>query len=352
MARGPQSLVFRVDAGAQVGLGHAMRCLALAQAWQDGGGAPLFVINPGIPDLEGRLKAESVEVVHQSGQVVDLEDAENTVYHARLAGASWVVVDGYSFNAEYQKHVKDAGLHVLFIDDYGHAGVYYADVVLNQNIYAQEQFYTRRAPHTHLLLGSRYTLLRREFWRWQRWQRVVSKRARKILVSLGGGDCSGGTLKVARALHEVGAAHDLEVLILIGAANPHYESLRHATEDSCFPLRIERWVSDMPALLEWADVAISAGGTTCWELAFMGLPALTIIMADNQLLVANALAEANVVRNLGRHETLERDDLVSALLSLLSDFPLRAEMSQRGRTLVDGKGAERVLSCLQAKTLN
>lgn len=146
-------VVFRVDASTQIGTGHVMRCLALAQPRQDTQGQPIFIMANPIPALEERLKSEGMKVVHLAAEPGSLADAQETAALAHQFEANWVVVDGYQFGSEYQKTIKISGLSLLFIDDYGHAEHYYADFVLNQNISADEQWYQHREPCTKLLLG-------------------------------------------------------------------------------------------------------------------------------------------------------------------------------------------------------
>lgn len=119
-----QPLIIRADAGTQIGTGHVMRCLALAQAWQDATGQVIFVMATEAPALEARLKLEEMEVVHLSVELESAEEAKETADLARQLGANWVVADGYQFGAEYQRIIKDRGLRLLFIDDYGHASQY------------------------------------------------------------------------------------------------------------------------------------------------------------------------------------------------------------------------------------
>ena len=181
-------LLVRVDASTQIGTGHVMRCLALAQAWQDSGGNAVFVFAAKAPALKTRLKSEGIEVVHLFVQMGSAEDANEIARLAHELGASWLVIDGYHFGAEYQEIIKDSGLYLLFIDDYGHTDHYYADIVLNQNIYAHEGLYANRELYSQLLLGMGYVLLRREFRQWLGWQRETPKLAQKLLVTLGGSD--------------------------------------------------------------------------------------------------------------------------------------------------------------------
>ncbi len=156
-------LLVRADANTHIGTGHVMRCLALAQAWQDNGGTVTFLMTPGSPSLEQRICSEGMNVLTSIEQPGSEEDATITAEIAKKSESSWVVVDGYQFGAEYQKILKAHNCRILFIDDYGHADHYYSDIVLNQNIYAGMSFYKNYEPYTRFLLGTKYALLRKEF---------------------------------------------------------------------------------------------------------------------------------------------------------------------------------------------
>ncbi|MEQ9370524.1 MAG: UDP-2,4-diacetamido-2,4,6-trideoxy-beta-L-altropyranose hydrolase [Coleofasciculus chthonoplastes F3-SA18-01] len=343
-------LVVRVEASIQIGTGHVMRCLALAQAWRDAGGQPIFVMSTDAPPIKSRLESEGVEVINLSVQVGSAKDAKETATLAQHLGASWVVVDGYYFGAEYQRIIKNSGLRLLFIDDYGHAQHYWADIVLNQNIDAHEGLYLNRSPDTKLLLGTRYALLRREFRQWQGWTRKISQVAQKVLVTLGGSDPENVTLKVIQGLQRVDV-QGLEEIVVVGGSNPHYEQLQAAVKVSPFPISLERNVTNMPELMAWADVAISAGGSTTWELAFMGLPSLVLILADNQRAIAETLGEMGVAVNLGWHENVLAAEIAQAIKRLLISSGIRAEMARHGQELIDGEGTARVLMHLQDQPL-
>src|SRR5580700_5750193 len=150
---GVADLVLRTEASVAIGTGHVMRCLALAQAWEDAGGRAIFAMAQTTPAVEGRLRNEGFEVARVSAQVGSAADAEETAELAHQRGASWVVVDSYEFGAEYQASLKSRGMKVLFIDDNGHAAHYLADLVLNQNAHAIEELYRNRELSTKLLLG-------------------------------------------------------------------------------------------------------------------------------------------------------------------------------------------------------
>ncbi len=340
-------LLIRADAGVAMGTGHVMRCLALAQAWQDAGGRALFAMaNPPGP-LAERLRQESISVLEISASAGGSEDANATAALAREHGATWAVVDGYQFGADYQRSVRSGGLKLLFLDDYGHAGEYAADLVLNQNLSADESAYQNRAAHTRLLLGPQYCLLRREFSPWQKWKREISLLGTRVLITMGGSDPDNFTEPAIAALNLL-TDQNLEAAVVAGSNNAKFESLeRLATTRK--KITLHRNVSNMAELMAWADVAISAAGTTCWELCLMGLPSLLVDLAENQIPVARELNRRGCAIHLGNSHDVSAGKIAEQLQALLSSKQSREKMSHICRGLIDGQGAQRVVSALLDK---
>ena len=337
------NLIIRADASTTIGTGHIMRCIALAQAWQDQGGKVIFLLAHKPSTLENKLRSQGIQIIYLSVEAGSDEDAHQTADFIQQFTSQWLVVDGYHFGTAYQKVIKDLGISLLFIDDYGHADHYFADLVLNQNISASQDLYINREPYTKLLLGTEYTLLRREFWLWRDWQREVNAVASKILITLGGSDPDNVTLKVVQALTLLNR-DNLEVIVVIGGSNPHYECLQREVADTSLATSWQCNVSNMPELMAGADLAIAAGGSTNWELAFMGLPSLVITIADNQKVIAAELDRQGVIINLGWHQDVTIEQISLELRELIDDLHKREDMSQKGRKLVNGNGASRVAS--------
>ena len=342
---GNNVLLVRVDSGINLGSGHVMRCLALAQAWQDGVGDVVFVLATESPNAEARLTAEGFEALHINAKPGSAEDARLTMKLAHKYGASWVVVDGYHFGGDYQKIIKEAGLNLLFIDDYGHADYYPADIVLNQNIHADENLYLNRASYTKLLLGTRYVLLRREFLRWQGYKREIPEIARKMLVTMGGSDPQNVTLKVLQALKNIDI-DGFEAVCVVGGSNPHYDALKDFVETANLPVRIERDVKDMSQLMAWADVAITAGGTTCWELAFMGVPFVGLSRAKQEAILLQETTRIGMSLNMGEHQNLEPCDISEVLMRLIKDKRQRSTMISIGCLNIDELGFQRLIKAM------
>lgn len=339
-------LIFRADASVTTATGHAMRCLALAQAWQDEGGCCVFAMTQSLPAIEARLRSERIEIVDLAAPPGSAEDAAGLIQLAREKHARWVVVDGYCFCADYQHSLKNAGLKQLFVDDTGHAGEYCADLVLDQNAHAQESLYGQREAHTRLLLGSRFALLRREFAQWRGWTRIIPKMGRKVIVMMGGSDPDNVSQRVMDALRLV-TVTDLEAVVVAGGSNPNLGSLERAVASCSQNVRLERNVTNIGELMAWADAAVSASGSTCWEMCLLGLPALLIHLAPNQRPVAEELDRRGIALHLGSQHEASATKIVSKLEWLLASSEARASMSQRGRELVDGRGASRVVAAMR-----
>jgi UDP-2,4-diacetamido-2,4,6-trideoxy-beta-L-altropyranose hydrolase len=276
----------------------------------------------------------------------DPDDWEKTSQILGAHGDAWVVLDGYHFDGGYHKKIRAHGKRLLVVDDMAHLDHYEADIVLNQNINAESLPYST-ASFTRLFLGPRYILLRPEFFNCSSRERNIPELACRLLVTLGGGDPDNMTLTVMQALEKIDI-DGFEALIVVGSANPHLQQILAASSRSSVRLRVVDNVPNMAELMAWADLAVSAGGSTCWELAYMGVPALAITMADNQLAVVKGLAKAGTVVNLGWYHDLSSAKIARAVQNLATDVVKRAQMQRRGRDLVDGGGTQRVLTGMMA----
>ncbi len=324
-----------------------MRCLALAQACQEVDAGVAFALAMDPPSgFASRLQDAGMVMHRIAAAPGSEEDARELTALAIRVDASWVVVDGYRFGAAYRRRLREAGRRVLCVDDCGDIGPYGDDAVLNQNPYACEAMYEPRGARTRLLLGTRYALLRDEFRAWRDHRRDVPQVVRKILITLGGGDADNVTETVLAALQSLGA-RDLEAVVLVGGANPHYETLCCTARSVPFPVRVEENRSEVSHLMAWADLAVAAGGTTCWELALMGLPACVVVVADNQARGVDSLVDMGVVASMGRAAELSAERIARTLDGLIHDHARRQRMQTQGRTLVDGRGAERVARILR-----
>jgi UDP-2,4-diacetamido-2,4,6-trideoxy-beta-L-altropyranose hydrolase len=323
-----------------------MRCFSLAQAWQKLGGGVTFLSRCENESLRARIRTAGFEFVTLAASHPDKLDLAQTLKlaHDIRAGSStspWVVLDGYHFDSGYQRQIRAAAHHLLVIDDMAHLNHYHAELLLNQNVGADLNYRCDR--DTALLLGTEFSMLRAEFESWQNWQRVIPEVARRILVSFGGSDPHNVTLKVIRALQR--SPEPWEARIIVGPANAHYAELQEAVGASP-NLQLAHDPSNIPELMAWADLAVSAAGSTSWELAFMALPAVVLSLADNQEGIARGLAEKGAAVNLGWHEDVSEEMLAQAINSMAASPERRRAMSIRAREMVDGRGADRVVAAM------
>lgn len=293
-------------------------------------------------DLKRRLESEGVIVEIQNNiPIGSAQDASGTVAVAKRIGADWVVVDGYQFRSSFQKAFADNDLKLLMFDDFGHSRQYYADLILNQNIYANDGFYKHRAPRTRLLLGTRYVLLRNEFLKWLDWQRTIKEAPDNIFISLGGSDEHNCSLKILQAFETIDA-RPLNITVIGGPNNPHCPSSLESREvPSLHTISFLQDTKEVASLMANADLAFSAGGSTCWELCFMGLPFVTLILADNQVLTVEGLEAEGVSIDMGWHHKVTAERILK-IFDELSFAGIRKTMSTSGKELVEGGGRQRV----------
>jgi UDP-2,4-diacetamido-2,4,6-trideoxy-beta-L-altropyranose hydrolase len=328
-------VVVRADGGATMGVGHVMRCLALAERLTDAGATVTFITRTEESALLAHIGAQGCEVVALPRRVERLADLDTLIERATAIGATAAVVDLSGFGAEAQAAVRSAGLRLTVIDDLAGAR-FVSDVVLNQNIDARAAAYATE-PYTRLLLGPRYALLRRAFV-----GRTASTEGRRprVLVTMGGGDADNVTL---RALQEADALDaDFALDVVLGPAFGHGDTIATAARNARHQVAIHRDPADLAGLMTRATLALSAAGSTSWELAHLGVPALLVVLADNQAGSAAGLAAAGFAVSLGEAGRLSGGALREAMAALLADPARRSRMSEVGRALVDGAGAARV----------
>ena len=326
-----------------------MRTLALGHAWQDMGGGILLASQSRPGFLGATMHVEGLKTVDIDAAPGSRADAEVTARTAQKMGAAWVAVDGYRFDADFQTSLRDAGLSVLVIDDEGRLDHYSANLLLNPNLHAAPSLYPSVGADTKLLLGPHFALLRREFWPWARQRRVYPAQARRLLVLLGGSDTRGLIVQLVDALKPLAERGYEIVFVAAISETERADHLRRvASEGRRFHFR--SGVGDVPALMAATDIALSSAGSTCWELAFMGVPSLLLSLADNQRSIARSLDELGAARDLGWYEDLEAGRLRASIEEIARSVSARRRLGARGRQIVDGEGGHRVAMIMRNTT--
>lgn len=328
-------LFVRADAGPTMGVGHFMRMLALGEEWKSRGGRVTFGGSVP-PALRARAGAPFVE------REPALGDADWTIAQARASGATWVAADGYSFGRDYQQRVVASGLRLLIVDDNGENHDYAANVILNVNAHAREAMYSRRPAESRLLIGSQFLLLRAAILR-ARLPRVA--RDDSLLVSFGGADPADATGLSLRAIASQPSLKGQAVVVLVGAANGRTAAYRAACRSE--NVRLLEDPENVADIMASSRVCICSPSTTFWEMSYLRVPCLGLIVADNQAPIAAEVQARGIMQVLGDARLIRSPHaLGQAIAAALAAQGELDRMVELASGIADGKGAARVVDAL------
>lgn len=334
------TLLIRADAGPVIGVGHVMRCLGLAQAWQDRGGRVAFATAAMPPVLASRLASEGMAVHAIAAEPASGEDAHRT--KALAKDADWLLVDGYNFTTQWLRQVR-GNTPVAIWTDHAHADDLPVNLVLNQNPHAESTLYRLSAPGARLLLGPDFIVLRREFIE-PLARRSARSYVRRLLVTFGGGIAAGAHDAFLDAAELLGARLP-QTTLLVGHDHPSCDAI--FARAARYPAVKAQIATDgFSALVEDSDLAVSAAGATLWELAALGVPSLALVIAENQEPLAQHLQSRGAGVSLGWLSSATGGLIATQLDRLLERTDAFAAMSRAALALVDGHGAQRVCDAL------
>lgn len=332
-------IFIRADANEKIGTGHVMRCMAIADALKQCGQQVCFLI----ADDKGSclLKGRNLEylVLH-----TDFASMEEELPRLRQIleekKPDFFLADSYSATPEYLRQVRKY-VPVGLLDDKVLTG-YPVDVLINYNIFATASLYgTAGETGTRYLLGPEYVPLRREF---TGVDYTVRERAERVLITTGGSDRYNlGAELLKRALTESDTA-DLQFTVVSGAYNTHFGELQELAR--CHEnVQVCSNVGNMSRLMRDSDLAVSAGGSTMYELSAVGVPVICFSFVDNQERIVRGFAEKGLVCFGGDYLVQGEsmlEEIVYHIGRLAADFDLRKSFSQKLRSLVDGQGPLRI----------
>jgi len=330
---------FRTDSSINIGTGHVMRCLTLAEALRkrgaeccfvcrdhpgnlleliSGQGFPAFVLPLKAADTYQPLppKESAVSPVDWLG-VVWISDAEATKVVLDARRVDWLIVDHYALDVRWETALRSHCHKLMVIDDLADRQ-HDCDLLLDQNFYVDMATrYHGLVPDTCVtLLGPAYALLRAEFIQKRREMRARDGVVRRILVFFGGSDSKRQTEKTIHALMRLDLS-GIEVDVVIGQSNPCRERLQKLCKlNTKFTLHCQ--VLNMADLIHNADLGVGAGGTAMWERCYLGLPTITVIASNNQLCTTQDVAARGAIVNLGYCDVLSVDDYQSAIGALVA----------------------------------
>ncbi|MEW9797581.1 UDP-2,4-diacetamido-2,4,6-trideoxy-beta-L-altropyranose hydrolase [Alteromonas sp. CYL-A6] len=338
-------MVFRVAAGTRTGLGHLMRCLALAQAADEAQFPVQFVL-----DDEAATLAKARHDWHYPVQILPpvLNEVAQGQWLAEFLAqenAAVLVVDGYAFTPVILSAIDREKTAVVVMDDGQQTLSGYADMVVNPATVSLDAAYQAARPGIVCATGSAYRLLRREF----ALGRVLPIAQRHgLVVSLGGSDPCNLTLPLLKALAQL--TQDMPVRVITGAAYPYRRELEDWLSATALPVQHIHNCQDMAAVWQHARLAVSAAGGSQFELGVCQTPAILVVVADNQRnATAQALSEG-WCESVNGHDEGVCEALAKRALALYEDTTLLQHMSDNAAGHYDAEGATRVLQKMMELT--
>lgn len=359
-------VAFRADASVQIGTGHVMRCLTLADELTRQGHECRFVCR----EHDGHLgtlitsKGYGLTLLPVSSHNEPLENTQNYDDYALWLGVSWqedasqtlecltqwkpdwLVVDHYALDSKWESALAHVVASIMVIDDLANR-VHECSLLLDQNLGRVESDYDGLLPEgCQRLIGPGYALLRPEFsaLREQCLSRRKNPQLKRILISLGGVDRTNVTGQVLDALSESTMPVSTELDIIMGASAPYLDEIRQQAAQLPFNATISVNVQDMAERMMLADLAIGAAGGTSWERCCLGLPAVLVVLAENQVSGATGLDASGAAVKIDDVEQL-RATLPSALEELFESGRLEL-MSEAAAGISNGDGVFRALQAM------
>lgn len=360
-------VVFRADASLQIGSGHVMRCLTLADALRAVGAECHFICREhpghlldlirskgfsayglGLTDVSTAIDlggAQAVQPAHAHWLGTSQQrDAEATAPILEALKPDWLIVDHYALDAQWETLLREYFISLLVIDDLADRR-HICDLLLDQNLGHAERDYTVWVPNDcRVLIGAQHALLRPEFARLrkQSLQRRYSSRLQHLLIAMGGVDQFNATGAALRALKACLLPLNCSVSVIMGLKAPCLADVVEVAANMRWPTEVLLNVSDMGERKAVADLVIGAAGSTSWERCCLGVSTIMVVLADNQKSGARALQNSGVIVLVERASDIP-GHLASAILALTRGDTLQV-MSGSASKIIDGLGVQRVIN--------
>ena len=335
-------ILFRADGNKKIGMGHIMRCLSIADAFRRIGKECAFV--PSDDSMQGIIMARKYKsyILRSDYRYMDdeIEDMKSVI---RRFVPDMLIVDSYFVSKMYFESLRKV-VRLIYLDDLA-AFAYPVDVLINYNIYSLDIDYKRiylkeGISYPKFFWGGSYTPLRKGFMNIPK--KKQNKKCRDILISTGGSDLIHLALKLARYIKEKNDGRNYH--LLLGAMNS--DNLEICQLTSCISnIHIHSNVNDMRSLIYSCDIAVSAAGSTMYEICACGVPIITYVVADNQTLGDKKFKELGLSLSCGdlRSEREPEVKIYNCIVKISSDYMWRVNVGKKIQEYVDGYGADRIV---------
>jgi UDP-2,4-diacetamido-2,4,6-trideoxy-beta-L-altropyranose hydrolase len=350
------NFAFRVDASSTIGTGHFMRCLTLALELKKMSANIRFITRHLPSYLVSILKVNAIEHIRLESKITgyfgDLKhsswlgvsqekDANMTIQSLSDMQWDWIVVDHYALDIRWESTLNEVCTRLMVIDDLADRQ-HECDLLLDQNLGRIATDYSGLVSSNCIVLaGPRFALLRPEFAEFREYSlhRRTTSKIDSLLITMGGIDQDDATGKILEALKDCPLSNDCEIIVLMGADAPWLSRVKLLGTEMPWPTKVKVNVQNMAELMANSDLAIGAAGSTSWERCCLGLPTLIVVLAENQIKVADALAQNGCAKVLGPPDAISKN--LRPLLHMLTIEKL-CQMTQSSSAITDGQGVDRI----------
>ena len=357
---------FRVDGSIEIGTGHIMRCLTLANALKNRGFICYFICRDHIGNLIETIvnNGHKIRVLkgldddclrndnnlilkppHASWLGCDwIKDAEQTIECVDDLNLKWMIVDHYAIDSRWETMLKSYSEKLLIIDDLADRA-HDCNQLIDQTLNRQFNDYKNLVPDKcKLFLGSDYTIIRSEFLKLRKYslERRKNNIVNKLLINMGGTDKDNCTSEILKVLKDIDLPQDFVIIIVLGGNSPWINEVKSIASSLRWKTEIKVNVTNMAKIMSDSDFAIGAAGITAWERCCMGLPSILVLLASNQIYVANALESRGAIILIRNKDKIPKY-LAPAINSLLTNKELRTNISKSASQVTDGTGVDKLI---------
>jgi UDP-2,4-diacetamido-2,4,6-trideoxy-beta-L-altropyranose hydrolase len=346
-------IVFRVDASLKIGTGHVMRCLTIARSLQGHSNIIEFICRKHKGNLIDVIRSNGfnvfdLELLENSKaddklfyscwlRVTQKEDAEDCISAIQPEKVDWLIVDHYSIDEDWEKELKQYCKQIMVIDDLADRK-HLCDILLDQTFGRNKEDYSSLVRKScKLLLGSKYAILRPEFFKWRQYslKRRSNFKFNQLLISMGGIDVDNFTERVIQILDKCNLPNDIVIIVIVGKFFPNLKSIKSRLDNLVYKSEIRVDVDNMAEIMANSDIAIGAAGSSTWERCCLGLPTIQVVTADNQKYIASNLYSIKAIELF--NETYQIPLKIEKLLK----FSYKTSIVSS--SIVDGHGIQKVV---------
>lgn len=364
-------VVIRTDASLQIGSGHVIRCLTLAEELKKQGSEISFICRSQQGDLVARIEQRGFKtytlskIINSVGLDYTPQTTEqNDLYGTQWLGSTqqqdaeqcrtvldgikpdWLIVDHYGIDQMWQALLKGSYKKLMVIDDLANRN-HQCELLLDQTYGRKAGDYKGLVPHNcQMLLGSEYALLRSEFFQWREYslKRRTNPELKKLLISMGGVDLDNVTGKVLDVLETCNLSKELEITVVMGTTAPYIDMVKEQAKVMPYKTEVKTDVNNMAEVMANADLAIGAAGTTTWERCCLGLPAIIMMLSENQKNITRLLSKLKIALIVDKKNM---DVGIRDIEKLQKGILLT--LSKNATKIVDGLGVGRVIQRMQGE---